>query len=90
MREYERAAELEPKRCEPHYRAAELLNAYWVSYDDNHFDAEEAKRGIRHWNEWQNLCPRDTRLARALFRRSIAYTKLGGEDNYRNAIADSR
>jgi tetratricopeptide (TPR) repeat protein len=84
---YEKAAELLPDREEPHYRAAQLLSGFFVSSID-HPDPDITQRAIAHWNAFEALAPRDVRLRTILFDRSIAYTKLGGDESYRRAVAD--
>lgn len=84
---YERAAALEPTRAEPHYRAAELLFLRFVDPTE-HPDARPTRRAIDHWKAFERLAPRDPRLADVLFRRSLAYTKLGGRENFRHAADD--
>ncbi len=87
VHEYELAAEADPSQGEPHYRAAELIYAYWVA-EQTAPDPDITRRAIEHWRAFERLSPRDPRLDWALFRRSIAYTKLGGEENLRAAVAD--
>ena len=84
---YERAAVLEPTRAEPHYRAAELLFLRFVDPTE-HPDPRPTRRAIDHWKAFERLAPRDPRLADVLFRRSLAYTKLGGKENFRHAADD--
>lgn len=86
--EYEKAAKLEPTKGEPHFRAAEVLYAHFASPDTKVIDEDETKRAIEHWKQWRELEPKDPRLVSALFRRSLAYTKLGGETNYKLALRD--
>jgi tetratricopeptide (TPR) repeat protein len=84
---YERAAALDPRAVEPHYRAAEVLYLHFVE-EANHPQRHPAERAIRHWAAFERKAPRDPRLESIFFRRSLAYTKLGGVDNYRRAAAD--
>jgi tetratricopeptide (TPR) repeat protein len=84
---YERAAVLDTRAAEPHYRAAEVLYLHFVE-DPNHPPKMPAERAIRHWVDFERLAPRDPRLESIYFRRSLTYTKLGGADNYRLAAAD--
>ncbi len=87
---YEKAAALQPKAAEPHYRAAEVLYAHFVDEND-HLGGDQVKpaeRAIGHWDAFQKLAPRDPRMSDMLFRRSIALTKLGGVPHYKRAAAD--
>lgn len=87
---YEKAAALEPKAAEPHYRAAEVLYAHFVDEND-HLGGDQVKpaeRAVAHWDRFEKLSPRDPRIADMLFRRSIALTKLGGIASYKRAAAD--
>jgi tetratricopeptide (TPR) repeat protein len=84
---YEQATALDPRAPEPHYRAAEVLYLHFVE-DPIHPQRNPAERAIRHWAEFERMAPRDPRLEGIFFKRSLAYTKLGGDDNYRLAAAD--
>jgi tetratricopeptide (TPR) repeat protein len=84
---YEKAVKAEPRAGEPHYRAAEVLWAHFVD-NEKHPTAAPTRRAIAHWVEFERLRPKDPRLSNLYFRRSLAYTKLGGEDNFRLAVED--
>jgi len=84
---YEKAADIDPRAAEPHYRAGQVLHAYFVS-DIELPDRNATLRAIRHWDAFQSKAPRDPRLEGMLFNRAFTLTKLGGEENYRRAIAD--
>jgi len=84
---YERAAKADPSKAEPHYRAAEVIYAHFLNGTDAPEQAH-ARLAIHHWKEFQRLAPRDPRLMRVLFRRSITYTKLATHEDYAAALAD--
>jgi tetratricopeptide (TPR) repeat protein len=84
---YERAAASDARAVEPHYRAAEVLYLHFVEESD-HPHKHPTERAIRHWAEFERKAPRDPRLESIYFRRSLAYTKLGGPENYRRAASD--
>jgi tetratricopeptide (TPR) repeat protein len=84
---YEQACKVDPKAAEPHYRAAEVLYLHFVE-ETNHPPPIPSERAVRHWNDFERLAPRDPRLESVYFRRSLAYTKLGGTENYRRAAVD--
>lgn len=85
---YEKAAELSPRHPEPHYRAAEILNGFFVDGQDYSPPPHPTMRAIRHWNRFLELAPADPRAEDVLFTRSLAYTKLGGDKNFEKAAAD--
>lgn len=85
--EYENAVALRPHEAEPHYRAAETLNSFFI-FNVGTPEKALVKRTLAHWAAFEKLAPNDSRLASILFRRSLAYTKLGGEENFKLAIAD--
>lgn len=87
VEEYEAAARADKSAAEPHYRAAEVLYAHLIN-DRPYPDRTVAMRAIEHWNAFERLAPKDPRLEDALFRRSITYTKLGGDANYTKAVED--
>jgi len=84
---YEEASKLMPEDPEPHYRAAELLYAHFVDKVQRP-PVAETERAIGHWKRYETLSPKDPRMSWVLFRRSIAYTKLGGKSNFLLAIQD--
>ena len=82
---FARAAKLRPKDPKPHYYAAFVLERW----DDITYSfPKRIKEVIYHLTEFIRLAPYDSRLPDALFSRSIAYTKLGGDDNIRLALKD--
>lgn len=89
---YEKAVALDPAgAAEAHYRAAEVIYSHIVGCGDNvcdHPARGPTERAIRHWQAFERLAPRDSRLTDLFFRRSMAFTKLGGDDNLRRGIAD--
>ena len=93
---YELAIRLDPRSAEPHLRAAEVLNAHFIERNTANPPPRPTKRAIAHWDKFIELAPDDPRIAAEsgrpemgiLFRRSLAYTKLGGQDGFRHAIAD--
>lgn len=84
---YEKAAKADPSKAEPHYRAAEVINAHFLSRDQD-FAQAHARLAIHHWTEFQRLAPRDPRVMTILFRRSLIYTKLATEEDFAHAVAD--
>ena len=82
---FTRAAKLSPEDPKPHLYAAEAIRAW-----DNvtYTFPKRIKQTIYHLSEFIRLAPYDSRVGDALFNRSIAYTKLGGEENIRKALAD--
>ncbi len=80
---FARAAKLRPEKAEPHYFAAEVLNA-WGAEDF----VRRTHQAINHYSEFIRLAPKDPRVPDALFVRSILLTKLGGEENIKKALAD--
>jgi tetratricopeptide (TPR) repeat protein len=84
---YEDALAIRPDAAEAHYRAAEVLYAHFVSSVD-HPSPEPTRRAIDHWLEFERLAPRDPRLGELYFRRSLAYTKLGGDDAFQRGVTD--
>jgi tetratricopeptide (TPR) repeat protein len=86
---YEEAAAARPGASEPHYRAGLVLYYYFAAAQPDHRAIEQPTlRAIEHWKQFEALAPRDPRLADMYFMRSLAYTQLGGDDNYRLGIAD--
>jgi tetratricopeptide (TPR) repeat protein len=84
---YERASHIDAKQAEPHYRAAEVIYGFMI--DEYQFpNRSDLQAAVRHWEAFEKLSPLDPRLEPALFRRSLAHTKLGGEANFLRAIAD--
>ncbi len=80
---YARAAALRPDQAEPHYLAAEVLQAWGAD-----MFVKRTHQAIAHYSEFIRLAPKDPRLPDALFGRSILLTKLGGDDNIKKALAD--
>ena len=85
--EYENASELVPNSPEPHFRAAETINSFFI-FNNRTPDPRMISRALFHWNEFERLSPLDSRLLDLAFRRSLAYTKLGGNKNYLLALDD--
>jgi tetratricopeptide (TPR) repeat protein len=84
---YEDAAEARPDAPEPHLRAAEVLYVHFIQGPEQ-INPLPTQRAIDHWRAFERLAPRDPRLTEVYFRRALAYTKLGGDANFRAAIAD--
>jgi tetratricopeptide (TPR) repeat protein len=84
---YEQAARARPTAAEPHYRAAEVLNAH-VLDDSNavYNDRAAPERALAHCRAFSELAPLDPRVAETLFRRAIVYTKLATEADFQQAI----
>jgi len=84
---YQKAAKAEPAEAEPHFRAAEVINAHFLK-GGRAFAQAQARLAIHHWKEFQRLAPLDPRVATILFDRSLAYTKLSTHEDWELAIAD--
>ncbi len=82
---FARAAKLRPDDAKAHYYAAESLSS-WDDY--TYLYPKHINSVIHHLTEFIRLSPYDSRIASAIFARSIAYTKLGGNANIRKALAD--
>jgi tetratricopeptide (TPR) repeat protein len=84
-----RASALRPRDPTPHFMAAETI----YGWDLEIKNAEKwLARGVHHYSEFIRLAPRDPRLSRALFNRSIMLTKQAGtkdlEAKFKAALAD--
>lgn len=89
---YEKAFDVRPDAAEPYYRAAEVLNSYYVERPVNtpvivNRYRDEARKAIAYWQQFERLAPLDPRVRETLFNRALVHTKMADEDNYRQAIA---
>lgn len=84
---YEEAAREPAHAAEAHFRAAEVLYAYFIA-NVNHPDVRTTLRAIGHWEAFTSARLDDPRLQSVLFRRSIARTKLAGDEHLRRALDD--
>lgn len=87
VRAYEEAARAPKAAAEAHFRAAETLYAFFV-HDSESPDARTVLRAIEHWEAFERAAPRDSRVPSMLFRRSIARTKIGSDEQLRLALRD--
>ncbi|ACY14970.1 hypothetical protein [Haliangium ochraceum] len=89
---YEAAAERRPGEGEPHYRAAEVLRAHFLSLDSPGRsdpvirDRALAERALAHWSAFEDLEPLDPRVTATLFERALVRTRLATEDDFQHAI----
>ena len=96
---YEEAAAARPEAAEPHYRAAEVLNAHFLEQIGAAAvigDRAIAERALGHWRAFEERAPLDPRATDTLFRRAIINTRLATDadlaraiDNYELLIARS-
>lgn len=96
---YEAAAAARPDAAEPHYRAAEVINAHFLEQIDGAAVIGEralAERALGHWRAFEERAPLDPRATDTLFRRAIVNTRLATDadlaraiDNYELLIARS-
>lgn len=91
IRGYEKAFDIVPDAAEPYYRAAEVLNAYYVERGINtpvivNRYRPHARRAIAYWQQFERLAPLDPRVRNTLFNRAIVHTKMADEVNYKQAV----
>lgn len=96
LSQIKKAIAIDPTFAEAHFQLAERL------YEQERDKAKSLpglkgasgtgstplEQAIHHWNQFQSLAPNDTRLKAMLFKRSLSYTKLGADTNFRKAIRD--
>ena len=87
VRAYTNASKLNASAAEPHYRAAELLYAYFVGPSTRQTKAL-TNQTLSHWNMFEKLAPTDPRATRLLFRRALVHTKKATKEGYQLALAD--
>lgn len=94
VRAYERAAKADPRKAEPHWRAANVIYGFYIDCDngvDKLCDEENLKisrRVLEHWHAFEDKAPLDPRVTSMLFDRAILHTKQATEDDLRAAVAD--
>ena len=89
---YEKAFDALPDAPEPYYRAAEVLNNYFVEKPENtpvivSRYKKYARQAIAYWQQFERLAPLDPRVHETLFKRALVHTRMADEDNYKQAVA---
>lgn len=89
---YEKAFEARPDAPEPYYRAAEVINRYYLERRSNipviaGRYRKKARKAIAYWQQFERLSPLDPRVRETLFNRALVHTKMADEVNYRQALA---
>lgn len=93
---YEAASRARPDAAEPHYRAARVLNAFYLDCDprrsplcNNRPDRAIAERVIAHWDAFTRLAPLDPRgTDEIILHRALLHTKLATPEHLAAAAVD--
>lgn len=93
---YEAAARARPDAAEPHFRAAAVLNAFYLECNRDEsplcglsLDRAVAQRVIAHWDEFSRLAPLDPRVTdEILLDRALLHTKLATPEHWAAATLD--
>jgi tetratricopeptide (TPR) repeat protein len=97
VRAYENAAEARPDAAEPHFRAGNVLEAFYGECDrraplpctPGHPPPAIMERIARHWTRFEELAPLDPRINQAfLFKRAIANTHVADHAHIAAALED--